>query len=161
MSYFTTDDPVIYYPEPMHSEWEKEDGEILSNESEVTVQSQVKTEPKPSSDQPAIKVTSQVIHDETQPSEECIVSMNKPCTSITAEEDELKDFHKELQILQIQMQDFKELISIKNKIYDMVQHMVYHIDMLMDIKTVNNKLPKLECIFVEMISVIVPLRERV
>ena len=61
--------------------------------------------------------------------------MNKPCTSVTIKEDEVKDFHKELQI---QMQDFKQLISemrnIKNQIYDKVQHINYHIDMLLDIK---------------------------
>ena len=149
MSYFTTKEPVIYYPEPMHIVWEKENGEILSNESEVTVQSQVKTEPTPS-DHPTIKVTSEVIQDETQPSHECIVSMNKPHTNLTTKEDEVKDFLKEPQILQIQIQDFKQLItemrSIKNQIYDMVQHMDYHIDMLIDIKGVSNKVPKLECI---------------
>ena len=76
--------------------------------------------------------------------------MNKHCASLTTKEVKVKDFLKETQLLQTQMQDFKQLISdirrIKNQIYDMVLHMDYHIDMLMDIKNESKILLILECI---------------
>ena len=128
------------YPEPMHIIWEEENGGIPSNDNEVAVQSKVDTEPMSSLDQPTIWVTStsQMMHNETQLSDDCVVSMNKPCASLPTKEVKVKDFVKELQT---QMQDFKQLISemrrIKNQIYNMVLHMVYHIDMLINIKNEN------------------------
>ena len=132
MPYFTSEEPVFYYPEPMNIVWEEK--------NEVTVQSKVDTEPTSSSDQPTIQVTStsQMMHNETQKSDDCVVSMNKLCVSLTTKEVKVKGFLKELQLLQTQIQVFKQLISemrrIKNQICNMVLHMDYHTDMLIDIK---------------------------
>ena len=60
----------------MHIVWEEENSEIPTNDSEATVQSKDDTEPTSSLDQP------QVMHDKTHPSNDCTVSMNKPCACI-------------------------------------------------------------------------------
>ena len=75
--------------------------------------------------------------------------MNKPHTNLPPKEVKVQDFLINLQLLQTQIQDFKQLLSdmkrIKDEIYSMVLHMDYHIDMLLDMKE-ESKLPKLECI---------------
>ena len=58
MPYFTSEEPVFYYPESMNIVWEEENSGIPSNDNEVTVQSKVYIEPTSSSDQPTIQVTS-------------------------------------------------------------------------------------------------------
>ena len=151
MPYFTSQEPVFYYSDPINIVWQEENSGIPSNDNRVTEQPKVDTEPT-SSDQPTIQVTStsQMMHNETYPSDDCDVSMNKPCTSLPLKEVKVKDFLKELQLLQRQMQDFKQLINdmkrIKNQIYDMLPHMHYHIDTLLDIKNASKILQKLECI---------------
>ena len=75
-------------------------------------------------------------------------SMNKPHTNLPPKGVKVQDFLNDVQLLQTQIQDFKQLLSdmkrTKGEIYSMVLHMDYHIDMLLDIK--ESKLSKLECI---------------
>ena len=58
--------------------------------------------------------------------------MNEPHTNLPPKEVKVEDFLKELQLLQTQIQDFKQLINdmkrIKSQIYSMVLLMDYHID---------------------------------
>ena len=73
----------------------KENGDILSSESAITIQSKVQTQPTPSSYLTTIKVTSQV-KCEMLSSDLSTNTIDKPSTSEAIKEDEVKNFHKEL-----------------------------------------------------------------
>ena len=71
--------------------WKKENYDILSNESEITVHSQDKTV-NTFLNQTTIKLASQVVHDETMPSYKSTITIDKPSTNVTTNEDEVKIF---------------------------------------------------------------------
>ena len=145
MSYFQS--------EPMNIVWEEENSGIPSNDNEAVGQSKVDTEPTSSFNPSTIQITSTTQMDNESLPNDCDVSVNKltkPHTSLPSKDIKVQDFLKDLQLLQTQIQDFKQLIHdmkrIKDEIYSMVVQMDYYIDILLDIKEKSKTLPKLECI---------------
>ena len=139
-----------FQPEPMNIVYKEENSGIPSNDNEAVGQSKVDTEPTSSFNPSTIQVTFTSQMDNESLPNDCHVSMNKPHTNLPPKVVKVQDFLKDLQLLQTQIQDFKQLINdmkrIKDQIYSMVVHMDYHIDILLDIKEESKTLPKLECI---------------
>ena len=140
MTYYTTEEPVFYIPEPMNIEWEEEkNNEAVGCSTDDTKLSSTST----------IQVTSTSMDEETVPNN-CTVPLTKPHTNGPPKEVKIQDCLKEFQSLHTQVQDFKKLLKdmkrIKDEIYSMVLHLDFHIDILLDIKGEHKDMPKLECI---------------
>ena len=118
----------------MNIVWEEENSGIPSNDNEAVGQSKVDTEPTSSFNPSTIQVTSTSQIDNESLPNDCDISMNKPHTNLPPKDIKVQDFLKDLQLLQTQIQDLKQLINnikrIKDQIYSMVVHMDYHIDII-------------------------------
>ena len=138
MTYYTTEEPVFYIPEPMNIEWEEE------NNNEADGHSKDDTEPTSTS---TIQVTSTSQMDEKSIPNDCTVSLTEPNTNGPPKEVKIQDCLKDFQLLHTQVQDFKQLLKdmkrIKDEIYSMVLHLDFHIDILLDIKEEHKDLPKI------------------
>ena len=138
MTYYTTEEPVFYIPEPMNIEWEEE------NNNEADGCSKDDTKPISTS---TIQVTSTSMDEESIPNN-CTVSQTEPHTNGPPKEVKIQDCLKDFQLLHTQVQDFKKLLKDMKRIKDdsMVLHSDFHIDTLLDIKEEHKDMPKLECV---------------
>ena len=100
----------------MNIVWEEEYTVILSSNNGIVGQSKVDNEPTYSFNHHTIHVTStSQINNE---SNDCDVSVNKPHTNLPPKEVKVQDFLTEFQLLQTQIQDFKQLINDMKRIKD-------------------------------------------
>ena len=117
----------------MNIVWEEEKSGIPSNDNSAVGQSKVDTAPTSPFNPSNIQVTST-----SQMDNDYDTSMNKPHTNLPPKGVKVQDFLNDVQLLQTQIHDFKQLLSdmkrIKDEIYSMVLHMDSHIHMLLDIK---------------------------